>query len=113
MELKDIPADADWYCENGERIVVLVGHGTHDCMYTGTFYELDGYEELVEIGEIYLKFDGCCHIGFRSPDMQSRWVHVCGPERMETMLRVLRWVWVTAQSKIPHYDQDEHLSSGQ
>lgn len=80
--------------------------------YMGTVFEVcedvpaDGLipEHAEEVATIFLKWDGCSHVGFRSPEMGKNWVHVCGAEDMERTLRMLRWMWQEARARIPQYD---------
>lgn len=46
-----------------------------------------------EVAVFYVKWDGCAHIGFRSPELSNEWAHVCGVDHMRQTLAMLVWAW--------------------
>ena len=105
--------------ERGELDFYMIrdpdSHSEHT--FTGVAYEVTAWEdaackipyEATEVAKIYLKRDGCAHVGFRDPELDNEWVHVCGQTSMEQSLKMLRWMWVVAQKQIPGYVQTEIL----
>lgn len=79
------------------QVVGCVAKGQEQCI-----------TDAEECGAIFLKWDGCAHIGLRDPELDSNWVHVCGPEDMEDTLHALRHSWLEVQKRIAQYD-DRYL----
>lgn len=66
----------------------------------------EGYEEVAILA---LKWDGCAHVGLRSPALDKEWVHICGAANMSATLEMLREAWQILQGLIPSYDPSEKL----
>jgi hypothetical protein len=114
---KPIPENARMLWIGDELRYVLVPESILSHSYTGTCWQVtaayDGDEECDadEVAKIYLKWDGCCHLGLRDPQLGNEWTHVCGAKTMEETLAMLRWMWVQAQQKIEAYEETEILPS--
>lgn len=110
---QEIPASAIPMIDAGQVWYFMVPTAEHEHAFTGTIYEVTGSDpengnaptEWEEVGEIFLKWDGCAHVGFRSPSMQKNWVHVCGEAQFDRSLKMLRWAWDTAKARITSWDR--------
>jgi len=66
------------------------------------------YETAEEVATMYIKWDGCSHIGFRSPDLGKNWVHVCGADHMKDLMEMLRHFWNACVRELKSRGFDEH-----
>lgn len=99
------------YVVNGEVVAFMVPDASSDDLrFEATIHEVEAWDDdgpcdAIEIGRIYMKWDGCTHVGLRDPTMSKEWVHVCGAEHMRRVLSILEWAWREAQARIPKFDE--------
>ena len=120
--LRKVPADAILRMDEDGRIRhFMVVESTSDHHFDARVYEVCAWElgdskipfapdeanGFEEVAVISLKWDGCGHVGFRSPQLDSNWVHVCGAHNMMDALEMLRWMWQQARLHILEYNPDE------
>lgn len=76
--------------------------------FSGKCYTVAAWEENTtpcmweEVATIYLKWDNCCHLGLRDPEMDNEWVHICG--EIDRTLAMLRWMYEEAKARIPKWN---------
>ncbi len=101
--------------ERGRVDFFMVIKNCDDYSASATVYDVQGWEDddckipcqWEAICPIYLKCDGCCHMGLAHDGMT--WAHVCGAADFERVHKMLRWAWVTLQNRIGHYDESEKV----
>lgn len=83
--------------------------------FSGGVYMVDGWTDKDTpcgcdlVSPIYLKWDGCCHLGLRDVSLNKDWVHICGAKSMRKTLQMLEWAWKQAQDRISSYLSKERL----
>jgi hypothetical protein len=103
------------YIEGGRVWAYIVPADSCDeFSFSGTIYRVTGWSDdgqpimcgdcVEEVGPIYLKWDGCCHIGVRDPGLDNHWTHVCGAADFRRTLNILEWAWKEARKRIARYD---------
>lgn len=101
---------SDKLVEGGQVVARLRWYECTDyaaCAYVDAAGSWDGETgepgDWHEIAHIFLKWDGCAHVGLRDPELDSEWVHVCGARNFAQTLRILAWAAAEAQKRIPNY----------
>lgn len=113
--MSDTAAQRIDYVENGRvRAYIVPRDDNNSWGFSGTIFHVTGWSDdgqpimdgdcVEELGPIYLKWDGCCHIGVRDPGLENHWTHVCGACDFRRMLNILEWAWKEARKRIDSYD---------
>jgi hypothetical protein len=101
-----------FFVEDGHKWFALRfevdGHGDYSCI--GRLYQcLD--LDTGEIGDdqcgvLYLKWDGCAHLGLGDGDMGDYWFHFDGRRQLDRIHRAVQWMWDRCRSRIARYDDE-------
>ena len=107
--LRDASGKIAYYLKFTERDETSV---TVKLFHCDGFYEPPHHDEPPntndEIGILFLKWDGCAHLGLQDPEL-GPWTHVCGHRHFRETLQALEWMWRVAQDSIPKFDPNERL----
>ena len=100
--------EGDQMTYDGQVRYVAKEEGPHSHSVTLRVYEVGAWhsdgrpdlECLDEVAHFYVKWDGCSHVGFRDPELNKEWVHVCGSKHMRRTLAMLAWAWNLCAAKL-------------
>lgn len=78
-----------------------------DCETNEAIYEAMWDDNDGEVACVFMKWDGCSHIGLRDPSLDKNWTHVCGAKSLVVYLKMLVWAWNLGTDYLKAQGHDE------
>lgn len=112
-EIKKLPANAIYKMgKHGYPEWALVPTDVSTHAFTGDIHQIVSWsvenpDDILheQVGVIFLKWDGCCHIGVGDPQLGNAWAHVCGKTQYAELLEALAWAREEAKKRIEKFSE--------